>query len=149
EVIMTTLKPVQISQLQRAYLREQFIAEKLFQRLRHMLNCLNEYPVFPLRNLQRHETILRAIEIADSGKIRSAFQFTFERVGPTVIRTTKLRRLARRFGHHSRRVMTANVEEPAQHTITSAHDHDWFAGDVRRDVPARLSDLIRASRELP
>src|SRR6185503_18996976 len=125
ELIMTTLEPMQISQLQRADLREQFIAEKLLQRLRQILNCLYEYPVFPLRNFQRHESILRAIEIADAGKIRSPFQFTFERVGPTVIWTAKLCGPAFGLSHHCGRVMTANVEESAQHAIAAAHDHDW------------------------
>src|ERR1044072_3488517 len=88
EVIMTALKPMQISQLQRAYLRDQLIAKKLLQRLRHILNRFNKDPVFPLRNLEGHETVLRAIEIADTRKIGCAFQFTSERVGPTALRTT-------------------------------------------------------------
>jgi hypothetical protein len=45
--------------------------------------------------------------------------------------------------------MTANVEEAAQLAVVSAHDHHWLPRDVSRDVPARLSQLVRARRELP
>ena len=66
-----------------------------------------------------------------------------------MIRTAKLRRFSFGLSHYRCRVMTANVEESAQHAVVSAHDHDRLACDVGRDILARLTHLIRARRELP
>jgi len=46
-------------------------------------------------------------------------------------------------------MMAANVEEPAQHAIASAHDHYRLAGNVSRDVPACFSQLLRTPCKLP
>src|SRR5258706_9684674 len=69
------------------------------------------YPLFPGRDFDRLQPILRPIEITDAAEIRRAFQLTFERVCPTMIRAAHLRRSPFRFGHHGRRVVAADVEE--------------------------------------
>jgi hypothetical protein len=129
---MTAFEPVQIRELQPTRLRDQIGSKKFAQRW--SMIQFDEQPVFPFGKFKRYETVLRAIKVAHIRKVRCAFQLTFERVSPAMIRTTKLRRFAVRFSHNSRGVMAANVEESAQYTIVSANDHDRLPCDVARDV---------------
>src|SRR5712692_7110361 len=109
----------------------------------------DEHPVSPRRKFDGRQSVLLAIEIANSAKVRRAFQFAFQRIRPAMIRTTHLVRVSRGFSHHRRGVMATNVEEAAHDLVAAAHDHDRLADDIGRDEISRFWELIGARSELP
>ena len=77
----------------------------------------NEDPLFPAGRRHLGQSILVAVKIANTAKIRGAFKFAFQRICPAMIRTAHLRDVSGRLGHYCGRVMAANVEEASQDAI--------------------------------
>src|SRR5687767_13819944 len=148
EVVMTALEPMQCAKLQPSDLINEVSAKKAFHGNRAFVK-FNENPVFPFPELDWYKAMLRAIKIADARKIRRAFQLTFKRVGPAVIRAAKVCCFSVRFGHHCRGVMAAHVEKSAQNTIVPADNDDGFSSYVSGDVLAWLQHLVHTSCQLP
>src|SRR5712692_4268324 len=109
----------------------------------------DEHPVFPRRNVDGSQSVLLAIEIANSAKVRCAFQFALQRIRPAMIRTTHLARVSGGLSHHGRGVMTTNVEEAAHDLVATAHDHDRLASNFGCNEISRFAELIDACGELP
>ena len=66
-----------------------------------------------------------------------------------MIRAAKAGRAPVRLGDHGRGVMTADVEEAAQHAIVPANDDHRLASDLTGDELAGLTHLIDAARHMP
>src|SRR6266849_11006843 len=109
----------------------------------------HQYPLLPSRNFHRRQSVVSAIELADSDEIRRAFQFTFQRIRPAMIRTAHLVRVPCGFSHDRGGVMTADIEETTQRPVVAAHDHDRPAGDFGRDEISRFWELIDARGKMP
>ena len=106
-------------------------------------------PFLPDSSFDWRKTICLPLKITDARKIRRSLQFTLERIGPAVIRTTKLIRSSLRLGHDCRCVMPADIEEAAQHFVVSHYNYDRCAGNVRGDVSPWLAYLIDAPGHVP
>ena len=110
---------------------------------------LNKHPLLPRCCLNRHESVRGAIKVTNAGKVRRAFQFTFERIRPAVIRAAHLVRASFRFRHHRRGVMAADVEESAQDIVAASHGDNWLAGDFGGYVITGFGELISARGKMP
>src|SRR5262245_23356596 len=89
ERISPALHPAEGAKSQFPHSTDQIRAEKVLERRSPPIE-LHKHPVLPDRRLDRRQTILRTIEVADAGEIRRPAKGAFERVGPAVIRTTKI-----------------------------------------------------------
>src|SRR6266446_10369065 len=99
---------------------------------------LHEHPLLPSFDLDGSQSVTRSIKIAYTAEIRRPFQFTFQRIGPAMIRTAQLVRMSFSLGHHRSGVMATHIKECAQPMIAAANGDDWFAGDFARHIIARL-----------
>src|SRR2546423_3995143 len=109
----------------------------------------DERPLLPNLHLNRKQTIACSIKITDILEIRSAFQFAFKRVGPAMIRTAHLRRMAFGLSHDRRGMMTTDIEKCPNLIVAAAHDDDWLISNVGGHVIARLLKLVDSRCYLP
>src|SRR5207247_7250786 len=72
-----------------------------------------------------------------------------ERIRPAVVRTAHLRSVAGGLSHYRCGVMTTSIKESVDLIVISAHDYDRLAGNFRRDVIARIRELIAARSDVP
>src|SRR5262245_2234865 len=127
---------------------DQIRAKKALER-RSLTIELHKNPVLPDSRLDRRQTIRRAIEAADAGEIRGPAKGPFERVGPAVIRTTKIAGLSSGRGHDGGGMVTAYIEEAAQYPIVSSDDQKRLSSQFPRNVLSGHSNLVDAPNDLP
>src|SRR6266852_350208 len=109
----------------------------------------DEHPVFPYRDFDGRQSVLLAIEVANTAKVRRAFQFALQRIRPAMIRTAHLARMSGWLSHNRRRVMPADVEESALLFVVASHNHNRLAGTFGCNEISRRSKLLDARGELP
>jgi len=122
--------------------------EELAQR-RGLRIEIDEDEIFPGVDVDRHETILRAVEIADTVEFDHAFQGSVDAVGPAMIGAAKLFGAAVGFWDDGGGVMAADVVEGAELRVVAADDDDGLAGDVGGKERAVFANLIEAAGDLP
>src|SRR5437867_192601 len=110
---------------------------------------IDENKILPGVHLDRHESVFRAIEIADALELHHAFERAIVAVRPAVVRATKLLCGALRFGDHSGGMMPADIVKGAQLAVIAARDDDRLSGEVRGEEAAFVLHLIGAAHHLP
>src|SRR5713226_1215052 len=123
-------------------------AEKLPQRFRLRVE-IDEDKVLPDFRANGKQSILRPVKIADAFELRNAFESAVGSVGPAVIRAAKLRGVPLGFGHYGGRMVAANVEEAAHHSVFTADDYNRLIGPLRRQKTSFLTQLICSANGLP
>src|SRR3954471_7024149 len=97
--------------------RNQF-AEILLQRGRVRIE-INEDEFFPDIHVQRQQTVLAAVEVADAIELGNSLERAIEAVGPAMIGTAQALSFTARFSHHRSSMMTANVKKSAQYLVAA------------------------------
>src|SRR5664279_3133477 len=110
---------------------------------------IDEDKLLPRAYLYRNQSVLGAIESANTFELRSAFQCAVESIAPTVIRAAKNCSIARSFGDDRRRMMAADVVESAKLAIGGADDDERFASELGGYKLSRTLQLIDAGDHLP
>src|SRR4029453_17007626 len=110
ECVGAPLHPAQVFEAERPHPAPEIGTDKSLQRRTAVLEP-DDDPFSPGSCLERNETISCAVEVADASEVGCAFELTFEGVRPPMIRAAEIECGAFRFGHHSRRVVAADVEE--------------------------------------
>src|SRR5207248_1820791 len=105
-------------QFQRLETRNQ-LAKIFLQRGRVRIE-INEDEFFPDIHVQRQQTVLAAVEVADAIELWNSLERAIEAVGPAVVGATQAFCLATRFGHHRGSMMTADIEKSAQYLVAAA-----------------------------
>src|SRR4051812_9253577 len=104
---------------------------------------------FPCFDSDRHQSVLRAIEVAHAFKLGDALQCAVSPITPSVIGAAEDASIAARLGDHCSRVVAANVVKSVQSLVSAAHNHDRLTADFGRDEVSGVFKLREATDHLP
>jgi hypothetical protein len=146
--VTAALEPVQLFKVQAFKTVKEILAEKIFERWISG-HELGEHPIVPDRSLYREKSGVGAVEILHAAEFRRENERALQIISPTMIGTAEIFCFSFGLSHYSGRAVTADVEETAHNVIAAPNRKNRFAGDLRREVMARLTELSSTTDELP
>src|ERR1700682_426604 len=110
---------------------------------------VDEDEIFPGFDTDRDESVLRAVEIADTIELDHALKGAVNAVGPAVIGTAKLLGAAVGLRYDGGGMMAANIVERAELRVLATDDDNGLAGNIRGEERTLFANLIQATGDLP